>query len=183
MKNHFKSAAKIILNLVFLSTLYACDNSSTETSSNNSSVAKTEMPSELQKLTLGAGTLSAYVTIDSNSPIAMTIDTTAGSESASATILGLTLDVHTVSITYEYDDGTGQGVLVVATASNTVDLTAGNGSIGFVAADYDLTSHDEDADGISNAAEFAAGSDPRVAGTAGASPCVLGSSQLGNCTL
>jgi len=179
MNNYIKSAMRIIVSLAFLNTLYACDNNGTAT--NATSVAQTEIPAALQKLTLpGAGTLSASVTIDAGSPIAMTIDPT-GTGSASATIPGLTLAVHTVTITYEYTDGAG--TLVVATATNTVDLTAGDGSISFVDADYDLASYDFDSDTISNAAELAAGTDPRVAGVAGLPACVLGTSTLGNCTL
>lgn len=181
MNNYIRSATKIIIGIAFISTLYACDNGDTGTAANNTSQAKTEIPAALQKLTLpGAGTLTAFVTVDGGSRISMTIDPT-GAGSASATIPGLSLAVHTIAITYEYTDGIG--TLVVATATNTIDLTGGDGSISFVSADYDLASHDFDSDSISNAAELAAGSDPRVAGVAGLPPCVLGTSTLGNCTL
>jgi len=180
MNNYFKSTARTVLGLAFLSTLYACDNNDNGIANSSSSLAQTEVPADVQKLTLGTGTLSAFVTIDGGSPIAMTIDPT-GTGSASATIPGLTLASHTVTITYEFDDGVG--ILVVATATNTVDLTAGDGSISFVEADYDLASHDADGDGISNAAELAAGTDPRVDEGAAGGPCVLGTSTLGNCTL
>ena len=180
MNNYLKNAARTILGLALISTLYACDNGNNGATESSTNLANTEIPSDVQKLTLGTGTLSAFVTIDSGSPIAMTIDPT-GTGSASATIPGLTLAAHTVTITYEYDDGVG--TLIVATATNTVDLTGGSGSISFVESDYDLASHDADGDGISNAAELAAGTDPRVdEGTAGG-PCVLGTSTLGDCTL
>ena len=180
MNNYLKSTARTILGLALISTLYACDNSNNGTAESSTNLANTEIPSDVQKLILGTGTLSAFVTIDSGSPIAMTIDPT-GTGSASATIPNLTLAVHTVAITYEFNDGIG--TLVVATATNTVDLTGGSGSISFIEADYDLASHDDDNDGISNAAELAAGTDPRVdEGTAGG-PCVLGTSTLGDCTL
>lgn len=176
MNNYIRSATRIIIGIAFIGTLYACDSGNNGSST---SVAQTEIPAALQKLTLGTGTLTAFVTIDAGSPIAMDITTVP--DSGSATIPGLSMAMHTVTITYEFTDGVG--TLVVATATNTVDLTAGDGTISFVATDYDLASHDEDTDGVSNADELAAGSDPRVAGVAGLPPCVLGTSTLDNCTL
>jgi len=165
---------KLMISLLFVS-LYAC--SSDDNVASTSSKATTEMPSELQKLTLsGGGTLAAYVTIDGDTANrrTMSIDG-AGSGSASASIPGLTLAPHTIVISYEYTDT--NGTIVLASASNTVDLTSGSGSLSFVAADYDLDTYDEDGDGISNAAELAAGTDPRD------DACVIGASIIGDCTL
>ncbi|MDH5612645.1 MAG: hypothetical protein OEY66_09355 [Gammaproteobacteria bacterium] len=184
MNNYIRNATRIIISLAFLNTLYACDSSNNTTAGNNTSVAKTEIPAALQKLTL-PGTpgevLRAFIIIDGSATrTEMTIDP-AGAGSASASITGLTLAVHTVDISYEYTDAAG--TLIVATASKSVDLTSGSGSISFAAIDYDLASYDFDSDSISNAAELAAGTDPRVAGAAGAGPCVMGTSLLDNCTL
>lgn len=159
MNNYLKNTAKIILSLSLLATLYACDSNNTGAIGNTANVAKTEIPAELQKLALpnpGTGTgLSAYVLIDGNTAKrqAMTIDP-AGTGSASATVSNLTLAMHTVLIIYEYDDGSGP--ITVASASKSVDLTGGTGSIDFVAADYDFASYDDNNNGISNAAELAA---------------------------
>ena len=166
---------KFILSLAFV-TLYACSSGDDNASASNSK-ATTEMPSALQKLTLASGgTLSAYVTIDGDTAnrIEMTIDDT-GSGSAFASIPGLSLELHTIVISYEFTDT--NGTIVLATASNTVDLSSGSGSMSFAETDYDLSSYDDDGDGISNAAELAAGTDPRDGA------CVIGSSIIGDCTL
>lgn len=172
MKNSYiNRILKFFITLVLFNTLYACGSNDATVTSN----ATTELPAELQKLTLtGGGTLSAFVSVDGGARIEMTIDPT-GAGAASASIPSLTLASHTVTITYEYTDGSG--TIVLATATNTVDLSSGSGSLSFAAADYDFASHDSDGDGISNAAEIAAGYDPRDGA------CVLGLSTIGSCTL
>ena len=162
---------KIIISLVLLNTLYACGSNDATGTSNTT----TEMPAEIQKLTLtGGGTLSAYVSVDGGARIEMTIDP-AGAGSASASIPNLTQASHTVTITYEYTDGTG--TVILATATSTVDLSSGSGSLSFAATDYDFASHDADGDGISNAAEVRAGTNPND------SVCQLDTSIIGSCTL
>jgi thrombospondin type 3 repeat protein len=173
---YIKFITKTIVSFLFICLLQACGSDDR----NNSAVtekATTELPADLQKLTLpGGGTLSAYVTIDGKtlSRVQMTINTT-GTGSASASIPSLSRASHDIVITYEYTDGTG--TIILATASSTVDLSSGSGSLSFVAGDYNLSSYDEDGDGISNAAELSAGSDPWD------SVCELGTSGLSNCTL
>lgn len=154
-----------------LSVLSACGSSSDNSESN----ATTQMPAALLTI-VGPGTLQAFVTIDGNTAgrTEMTIDGT-GTGSASASVPGLSLAVHTVLIEYEYTDGAS--TITLATASNTVDLSSGSGSISFLATDYDLASYDDDSDGVSNADELAAGSDPLD------SDCVLDISVIGTCTL
>lgn len=178
---YIKSAARIILSLVFLNTLVACG-SSDDNEAAAKNITTTEIPLAVKKLTLSGGTLRAFVTIDGDTAnrTEMTIDTT-GTGSASASIPGLSLATHTVIISYEYTDGAGN-VIVLATATNTIDLTSGSVSLSFVESDYDLASYDDDGDGISNAAEVAAGSDP-LDSTSGSTDCVLGTSTIGNCTL
>lgn len=182
MNDYLKNVAKIIFSLILLNALAACSDSD-EVAGSIASVAKTEMPPELQKL-LGTDltNLRAFVTVDGDTAnrTEMTISTS-GTGSASASIPGLTLDMHTIIITYEYTDGSGN-TFILATATNTVDLSSGDGSISFLASDYDLASYDEDGDGISNADEVAAGSDP-LDPTSGSTDCVLGTSTIGNCTL
>jgi len=173
--DYIKCAIRFFIGLVLLSTLNACgDSSNTESKSNQ---ATTAMPAAVQKLSgVGGGTLRAFVTIDGNTAgrTEMTIDST-GAGSASASISGLTLAVHTILIEYEYTDGTG--TITLASASNTVDLSTGDVTFSFVAGDYDLASYDEDNDGVSNADELAAGTDPRD------DACVIGASLIGSCTL
>lgn len=173
---YFMNAARIILSLVLLNILSACGDSNNTASKTNQ--ATTEMPAGLQKLSgTGAGTLEAFVTIDGDmiNRIKMDIDGT-GEGSASASIPGLSLAPHTVLITYEYTDGDGT-IILATTPVTDVDLTSGSASISFTASDYNLDAHDADGDGISNADELAAGSDPRD------SECVIGISTIGNCTL
>ncbi|VAW62864.1 hypothetical protein MNBD_GAMMA09-1470 [hydrothermal vent metagenome] len=175
-QNYFMILIRIIFSLFFIHILSACggDNNIEK------SVSKTtaEMPVELQKLVgTGGGTLRAYVTIDGDTSnrIEMTINP-AGAGSASAAIPGLSLKSYTVLISYEYTQGAN--TLILATASKTVDLTSGSGSLSFLVGDYqDIGTHDDDGDGISNAAELAAGSDPWD------NVCNLDISTIGNCTL
>jgi len=176
MSGIIKNISEIFIGFLLLGLLTACG-SSDEAGPEKLSNATTEIPTDLQKLTLpGGGTLRAFVTIDGDTAgrVELTINTV-GAGSAAGSFPGLSLTSHTVLITYEYTDGTG--TMVLATATSTVDLSSGSGSINFVAADYDLASHDTDGDGVSNAAELSAGTDPRD------STCVLDTSIIGSCTL
>jgi len=181
--NSVNRVTRIILSLVFLNALVACSGSDNNQAAVNTTT--TEIPAELQKLTLGTGTLRAFVTVDGDTAgrTEMTIDTS-GSGTASVSIPGLSLAMHTITITYEYTDTFG--TVVLATATQTVDLTSGSGSINFVESDYDLASYDDDGDGFNNAIEVATGSDPTVPTSVpppGSINCVLDTSTLDNCTL
>ncbi len=151
---------KFIFIFVFLG-LSACSNPD-ESALNNSTENKatTELPSVLQKLAVnGGGTLSAYIIIDGNfnNKKLMTIDGS-GAGSASVSIPGLSLAPHTIEIRYEY---TLEGnVYPVATATREIDLTSGSASLGFTSNDYEFDLFDSDNDGVNNAAELRAGTDP-----------------------
>ena len=164
--------SQLLLSLALALTVTACSDSSTP--GNETKAVVTEIPEAIQKFTLTTtGTLLAWAIVDGGTPVAMNINTVAGT--ASVTITDLSRASHTVQIIYEYNIG---GTLyTLATASNTVDLSSGSGSLNFASGDFDTASHDSDGDGISNADEVAAGTDP------GDGACVLGTSLLGSCTL
>ncbi|VAW69395.1 hypothetical protein MNBD_GAMMA10-771 [hydrothermal vent metagenome] len=148
---------KLILSVLLL-MLYACNGENN--SSAGSGRASSVLPSGLQKLIVdGEGRLNAYITIDGvvNNRTEMNIDGS-GRGSASASISGLSLAVHTVSITYEYT--IGPSTYVLASANTTVDLSAGSVNINFTPMSYDFDIHDSDNDGFSNAYEVGEKTDP-----------------------
>ncbi len=156
LKPLIKIISKLVIGLLFLN-LYACDGGN-DTLDNATSKATSDLPSELQKLALaGGGELSAYITIDGDvaNRKKMTIDNTAGS--ASVSISGLDFAPHTIMISYVYTFASEDYLLAIAIKN--IDLSSGAGSLGFFASDYDTDSFDYDNDGISNAAEFRAGTD------------------------
>ncbi|MCW9013779.1 MAG: hypothetical protein OQL06_08355 [Gammaproteobacteria bacterium] len=160
---------KLLLAFVFFLTISACSNDNTEATTET----VTEIPDVIQKFTLTTpGTLRAWITVDAGARTEMTIDSVAGT--ASATITGLTRASHTVLIEYEFTDNTGNITVTLATASNTIDLSSGDGSLAFSGTDFD-TSYDDDNDGVSNMDEIANGTDPWS--------CLIGTSLIGNCTL
>lgn len=167
-----------LIILLMLSTLYACGGGgSGDNDPPNISKATLDVTSELQTFALGgSGTLSAFVIVDGDTAnrVEMIIDSNTAS-SATATIPSLSKALHTVVISYEYTDSTG--TIVLATTSNTVDLSSGSATMDFATTDYDLASYDDDNDGVSNAAELAAGTNPRDGS------CVIGISIIGSCTI
>lgn len=176
MNNYIRSAIRIIVSLAFLNTLYACDNNGTAV--NTTSVAQTEIPAALQKLIVADPTaLTASLTVDGGSPKTMLIDTTS-TGSASVDVPGLTLQNHTIVITYSYTVGADTAIL--ATATKDVDLSVTT-VLGFLEIDYIFT-YDFDGDGTDNATELALiGRDLFVSDAPVA--CVLGTSTLDNCIL
>lgn len=175
MNNTLNSLTKYVIFLAVLGLLSACSNSGN--SNTNTIDTATEMPGDLQILALsGGGVLRSFVTVDGNTNdrVELIIDSS-GAGSASGSFPGLSLAIHSVLITYEY---TGSfGTIILASASTNVDLTSGSESINFVAADYNLSSHDEDSDGVSNAEELVNTTDPFDDG------CVIEFSVIGSCTL
>ena len=174
----FINISKLILSIVLINALVACSDNH-ETSSTSQAITST--PSVIQKLSgTTGGTLTAFITMDGDTDpanrIPMTIDPS-GAGSASATIPGLSMGVHTIVITYQYEDGSGNIMTLATTAVTSIDLTSGSGSLSFVETDYELDAHDDDLDGVSNADELAAGSNPLD------SECVLDVSKIGSCTL
>jgi len=148
---HLFSWVNSIFFLVFLS---ACgeDNPPAATVTQT----RTELPAELQKLSANGGDLRAFVTIDGNVEGRIEMEITIagqGSATAAATITGLSPGAHAVLFSYEFTDL--NGTLILATASGNVDLSSdGEGQLSLGAEDYDLASHDDDNDGVSNLREL-----------------------------
>lgn len=156
---HLFSWVNSIFFLVFLS---ACgeDNPPAATVTQT----RTELPAELQKLSANGGDLRAFVTIDGNVEGRIEMEITIagqGSATAAATITGLSPGAHAVLFSYEFTDL--NGTLILATASGNVDLSSdGEGQLSLGAEDYDLASHDDDNDGVSNLRELLLGLNPRI---------------------
>lgn len=169
-----RESLKLIIVIAFLITLNACSSSDNATSIGTT---KTTTALPLAALTVpNPSGLSAHIILDGNtaSPIAMTVDHVAGT--ATANITGLSLAPHTIQIVYEYNDGFTTYTLAQSTV-HPVDLTGGSATYSVPDTDYDTSSFDDDSDGLSNALELAAGTNPGDAG------CVLGISLVGSCTL
>lgn len=150
--NQLQRLIRLLMTACLLAVISACNNSN---SSNTETTSVTKVPASIQKLTLPSGTLRAWVTVDGGTRIEMTIDSVAGT--ASATIPGLTRDTHTVLIEYELTDT--NGTITLASASQTADLSEGPLTITFTDSDYN-TSYDEDNDGLTNVEELAMGKNP-----------------------
>ncbi|VAW61866.1 Chitinase, partial [hydrothermal vent metagenome] len=150
---------KLFLSLFFL-MLYACGGNDTDKNITDNK-ATAELPAGLQKLALGdGGTLNAYITVDGDeaSRATMTIDP-AGAGSASLVIDGLTRARHEITISYEYTTLAG-ATYVLASASQTIDLSSGSARLSFASSGYEIDQYDDDEDGSNNAAELKAGTNP-----------------------
>ena len=148
-KNHLTQLINLLLITCLLVVVSACDSNN-----NSEKVSVVRLPGIIQKLILPSGALSAWITIDGKRS-QMTIDSVAGT--ASATITGLPRVRLDVLIEFEFTDS-NQSILI-ASATRSVDLSAGSATISFVEADY-YTSYDEDKDGLSNVDELASGNNP-----------------------
>lgn len=164
-----KSLYRLLVLVIVLFTLSACsENGSSGQPTTMTSV--TELPSAVLTLPAG-GTLQAFITIGTAVPVPLTI-----SANVATGTFNLGREVYPVSIEFLFTDSSNVTV-TVASYSTIVDLTSGDASLSIADTDYDLDSYDNDNDGISNAAELAAGTDPNGLG------CVLGFSLIGSCTL
>ena len=164
------------LSMVALAVLLnACSSDDNHAATNNSTKTVTQLPWEALTVPDLNG-LSARIILDGNtgSPIAMTINTTLNT--ATASIPGLTLASHTIQIEYRYTDVNGT-ITIAQSSIQTVDLTGGSATINIPSTAYDTTSFDQDTDGLSNAQELALGANPY------SSACELGTSLIGSCTL
>jgi|GEM_PF-4664462 len=164
---------KLISAIAMLAALNAC--SSGDNSTAGTTKAVTQMPQAALTVPVSSN-LSAVVIVDGNSaaPIAMTLDTGAGT--ASVDITGLSKASHSIQIVYRYNDGDTTYSLAQSSVHN-VDLSGGSSTLNVPASDYDIASFDDDSDGLSNALELSLGTNP------GDSGCVLGISLVGSCTL
>ena len=163
---------KLIFSACFILVLSACS-SSDDTAATTETV--TEIPQFIQKLALTADDLVAWITIDDGTRTQLTIDLVAGTASRSIT---LSRSEHKVLIEFEFTGGVDP--ITLATATKTVDLSAGDASLSFDGADYDIVSYDDDNDGLSNLYEIINGLDPLVADV---SDCILDTSVIGGCIL
>ena len=161
---------RLLVFIIGLLTLPACSSGGGGTQlATMTTVA--EVPTTLLAIPT-SGTLRAYVAIDGGVRTELSIV----SSIATRSIPSLSRASHNVLLEFEFTDS-GSNTVTVATASKTVDLSAGDASLTFINADYDLANYDDDNDGLSNATEIAAGTNPMDSG------CVLGTSLIGRCTL
>jgi len=155
---------KLLILSFMLLMLNACGSSNNSTNIEKINKTTTQLPVELQKLAFSTeGTLNAYITIDgdtANRKI-MTIDRVNGS-SATVSIGNLSLNVHDISISYEFTTLGGE-TYILADASKAVDLSSGVANLSFTSADYVFDRFDEDGDTVSNAKELIIGSSPVIA--------------------
>jgi hypothetical protein len=167
---------KLIFSACFMLVLSAC---SSNDDAAETTETVTEIPQFIQKLALTTADpdaeLLAWVIIDGGEPIPLTIDLVAGTASKSIT---LNRSKHTILIEFEFTDGVD--TITLATATKTVDLSAGDASLAFVDTDYDVASYDDDNDGVSNLSEIINGTDPLIPAV---TDCILDTSVIGGCTL
>ena len=145
-----------VFTTCFLLVLSACGSNG-----DNSATSETTLsiPSfiPMQRLVAPEANLVAWVTIDNGSRISMTIDSQAGT--ASASIPNQSLTTHTVLVEFEFTDGVD--TVILATASSSVDLSSGDTTLTLTDAEY-VVNLDDDNDGITNLEEVANGTDPLV---------------------
>ena len=166
---------KLIFSACFILVLSACS-SDDDTAATTETV--TEIPQFIQKLALTADDLVAWITIDDGTRTQLTIDLVAGTASRSIT---LSRSEHKVLIEFEFTGGVDP--ITLATATKTVDLSAGDASLTFADADY-TTSFDEDNDTFTNLIEVTNDSDPfDELDLPSISDCVLDTSVIGGCNL
>ncbi len=110
------------------------------------SIRSTDLPSE--------GELRAYVRINDGERYEMLFDP--GRENVFLTINNLTKGEYRFTIEYLYDS-TEYGEVLLATANILANLSEGNNQLEVDESFYEMDRHDDDNDGISNIAEFSAG--------------------------
>lgn len=157
-RKNIKSILKLSLTWLLVSLLSACGGSNTNAPETpNKTTLK--IPTPLQKLAVGQGELIAYVLLDGGDERFPMDINTAGGGSATVVLPGLSRRRHNITITYEFIDDNGS--LILAQITEEANLTAGSLVLNIDAGGYNLA-FDEDLDGITNADELLAGSDPRI---------------------
>ena len=170
----------LLLLLVAL-TLAGCGNQN-ETSTNSSPQVDNvsfRIPDAIaSKLDRVGGTLTAVLTVNGvdRPPITITGDT------ATFTLSGTAGETLNLSITFTYFLPPFPTLVVAASTTKSIVVSAGANTVNFVTADYDTASFDEDGDGLSNIVELdnESTTNPIVAD---AVTCVLGTSLIGSCVL
>ena len=163
-RHNITKTLKLIFSACFILALSACSSSD---DTDTTAEIVTEIPQFIQKLALNTtdpdASLLVWFTIDTDPPTLtptrtqLTIDLVAGTASRSIT---LSRTKYTVLIEFEFTDGVD--TITLATATKTVDLSAGDASLTFAIADYITTDYDNDGDGLSNLNEIINGTDPLV---------------------
>ncbi len=165
-----------LLALIAASMLAGCgsqDNSATDSSDQ---IISFKIPDVASKLDQTTGDLTATIAVNGGTPQDMVVSATDATVTLSNIPLGST--DFTIIFTYNLDPF---GPLVVASATQTLNVTAGSNTLTFANADYDTALYDEDGDGISNLAELDESSttSPIVVDAT----CILGTSLIGSCVL
>ncbi len=162
--------------LIVAFILAGCGSQDESATDSSHQIISFKVPDVASKLDQTVGTLTATIAVNGGTPQNMTVSATDATVTLSNIPLGST--DFTIIFTYNLDPF---GPLVVASATRTINVTAGSNTLTFANADYDTASYDEDGDGISNLAELDESSttSPIVADA----PCVLGTSLIGSCVL
>ncbi|VAW71016.1 Alkaline phosphatase [hydrothermal vent metagenome] len=148
---YFFRMVKFVILIGLLAVFSACSENSV-----SSDATVTKLPLNIEKLAVPSGSeIRAWITIDNNTRTQMLIDTLTGT--ATVTIPALTTGQHTVLIEYEFSNA-GQ-TLLIASASRSVNLSAGSTTIDIFSSEYG-TNFDEDQDGATNISELADGTNP-----------------------
>ncbi len=173
---HIRPPIRRYLSALIVAFILAGCGSQDESATDSShQIISFKVPDVASKLDQTVGTLTATIAVNGGTPQNMTVSATDATVTLSNIPLGST--DFTIIFTYNLDPF---GPLVVASATRTIDVTAGSNTLTFANGDFD-TSYDQDGDGISNLVELDESSttSPIVVDAT----CILGTSQIGSCTL
>ncbi len=165
-----------LLALIATFMLAGCGSQDERATDSSHQIISFKVPDIASKLDQTTGILTATIAVNGGTPQNMTVSDT----DATATVSNIPLGDTEFQIVFTYNLDPF-GPLVVASATKTINVTAGNNTLTFANGDYDTASFDEDGDGLSNLAELDESSttDPSIADA----PCILGTSLIGSCVL
>ena len=148
-----------LLLLLAALTLTGCGNqneTSTDSSPQVDNVSFQIPDSIASKIDRVGGTLTVVLTVNGVDQPAITIT----GDTANLTLSGTAGEPLNLSITFTYDSDPFGPLVVAASTTKSIVVSAGGNTVNFVTGDYDSASYDKDGDLFTNLAELSAGSDP-----------------------